>query len=233
MTDTQLIALFLASYTLTEQDITTLAQNIATHRLNVMQASYRRSQRYVHLPQNWTPPNNVTKRIEQQSMKDAKGIAATYKQYLASFLETVLKIEKGWRDLFGSVKEAISQMISNVGEWLKDFLGWKPDQIANASIGAGLSDGTMQFVEDVLSAESGDGTLVDEDGNTVIDTSMMDVEISAIGIQILPEDASNDVCRTIAGRTFTIDEYQDIYDLVGELPVHPFCKHYASIVQLS
>lgn len=229
MTDTQLIALFLSAYALTEQDITNLAQNITTHRLNVMQASYRRAQQFVRLPQNWTPPRSITKRIEQQSQKDAKSIAATYKQYLTSFLETVLKIEKGWRDLFGSVKEAVTQMISNVGEWLKDFLGWKPDQIANASVGAGLSDGTMQFVQDVLAAESGDGTLVDEDGNTVIDTSMMNMSIPELGVRVTPSTSSSDFCSEYAGNTYSLDEALSI----PAFPAHSACIHTTIIVSLT
>lgn len=240
MTDSQLVSLIIAAYTLSQDDITSLAESITTHRLNVMQASYRRAQLVVGLAPNWTPGKKVQRRIEKQSQKDAQGIAATYKQYLTSFVETALEVEKamkdatvrGWRDVFGSVKEAVRQMVSNVGEWLSDFTGWKPKQVANATCGGGVSDGTMQFAQDVVDASNGDGTVQDDNGGTIVDISDMNTEITNIGIAILPAESSNDVCALIAGKTFTMAEYDEIYSLVGTLPVHANCRHYASIVRL-
>lgn len=240
MTDSQLVSLIIAAYTLSQDDITSLAESITTHRLNVMQASYRRAQVVTGLVPNWTPGQAVQRRIEKQSQKDAQGIAATYKQYLTSFVETALEVEKamkcatvkGWRDVFGSVKEAVRQMVSNVGEWLSDFMGWKPKQVANATCGGGLSDGTMQFAQDVVEADKGDGTVQDDNGDTIVDISEMSTEITNIGIIVLPEESSSDVCALVAGKTFTMAEYSEIYNLVGTLPAHANCPHYASVIRL-
>lgn len=231
MTDAQLIALILSAYTLSQEDIEALAEGIALARLTVMQASYRRAQHTVGLVQNWTPSRVLTKRIEQKSRKDAEGIADTYKGYLTSFVEKALqqvkKSLKGWHDLFGSVVEAIASMMSTIGEWLKDFLGWKPDQIASATAGAGLHDGTMQFVEDVLAAaESDDGTIEGDDGMAVIDLSLMDMTIAELGVKVVPSQSSSDLCALYSGNVYP---FPDALEL-PPFPLHSNCIHSTVVV---
>lgn len=237
MTDAQLVSLIIAAYALSQDDITSLAESITTSRLNVMQASYRRAQVVVGLVPNWTPGQAVQRRIEKQSQKDAQGIAATYKQYLTSFVETALEVEKamrgatvkGWRDIFGSVKEAVSQMVSSIGEWLSDFLGWKPAQISNATCGGGLSDGTMQFAQDVVEADKGDGMVQDDNGDTIVDISDMNMSIPELGVKVIPSVSSSDFCQDYAGNTYSLDEALSI----PAFPAHPSCQHTTIIVVLS
>lgn len=236
MTDSQLVSLIIAAYTLSQDDITSLAESITTSRLNVMQASYRRAQVVTGLAPNWTPGKKVQRRIEKQSQKDAQGIAATYKQYLTSFVETALEVEKAmkcatvkdWRDVFGSVKEAVRQMVSNVGEWLSDFMGWKPKQVANATCGGGVSDGTMQFAQDVVDASNGDGTVQDDNGGTIVDINDMKVSIPELGVKVVPSMSSSDFCKDYAGNTYSLEEALSI----PAFPAHPSCIHSTIIIVL-
>lgn len=237
MTDAQLVALIIAAYTLSQDDITSLAESIADARLTVMQASYRRAQKIVGLPGNWMPGQKIEQRIEKQALKDAQSIAATYKQYLSSFVNTALEVEKalqdvqakGWRDLFGSVKEAVRQMVSNVSEWLGDFMGWKPKQVSNATCGGGMSDGTMQFAQDVVEADKGDGNVQDDNGDIIYSIDDMKLSIPEIGVKVVPSVSSSDFCKDYAGNTYSMDEALSI----PSFPAHPSCIHTTIMVVLS
>ncbi|HEY7416632.1 MAG TPA: hypothetical protein VH593_15695, partial [Ktedonobacteraceae bacterium] len=149
MTDSELITHFLDAYALTDKDIATLAEALATARLTSMQEAYRHAQRIVGLRVTWEPPQRVQERVTRLSKKDAQSIAETYQGLLLSFLEQLLHITKGWADLFGSVREAVAQTVKDVGTWLSSFLPWKSRQVVTTTCGAGLNDGTIEFTDDI------------------------------------------------------------------------------------
>lgn len=218
MTDTQLITHILTVYALTKDDISSLATSITKSRLNTAQASYRRAQRTTGLAPNYTVRNLLQRQIERQSQQDAQSIADTHKSLLRSFLETAVKVF------------VVSQIIKAVSDWLGDFLGWKSKQIAHVTCSSGQDLGTRSFIEDLLDADKGNGTLEDDDGNMIIDTSKVD--ISRYEIVIEPDTASNDVCLEVAGKSYSLSDYMDVYNLIGSFPVHPNCQHNAVIYQV-
>lgn len=223
MTDSEFVSKIVTAYALAQEDITALAEAIQKARLAMMQASYRSAQRVVGLKPNWTPTKAVLHRAEKRSRADAQSIAETHRTLLRSFIEKVLEMKKsisglhvaGWRDIFGTLANAAREMISNVAQWLADFLGWKSDQIVDVSCGSGLSDGTDQFIEDNY------GNVIDTETGEVIDWS-------DYAIQVLPEESSSDICKEYAGRLFDISEN----DSIIALPAHPSCPHYKIIVQI-
>lgn len=218
MTDAQLITTIIAAYALTKDDVSALATQITKSRLNVAQASYRRAQRTTGLSPNYVARNSLQRQIERQSAKDAQSIADTHKSLLRSFLETAVKVY------------VVAQIVSMVSDWLGDFLGWKSKQIAHVTCSSGQDLGTRSFIEDLLEADKGSGTLEDDNGNIIIDTSKVD--ISRYEIVIEPDTASNDVCLEVAGKSYSLSDYMDLYSLVGSFPVHVGCIHNAVIYQV-
>lgn len=218
MTDAQLISSIIAAYSLTKDDISSLATQITQSRLNTTQASYRRAQRTTGLAPNYTVRNTLQRRIERQSAKDAQSIAETYQDLLRTFLETMLEarsLSKTWNDVFSNVRDAVTAIVAGIGVWLSDFLPWKSKQVANFTCGSGLNDGIDQFIEDNYS--------------NVIDTESGEVvNWKDYAIQVLPDTSSSDECSSVAGKLFDLSENDEIIPL----PAHANCPHYKQIIQI-
>lgn len=222
MTDAALIALIVQAYAMTEQDVNTLAGHLATARLAAMQRAYRKAQHTVHAAPVWEPGERDIKRAHRLAHKAAASIAETYRTLLSHFLERVLAVEKqrkglhtaAWTDLYGSVREAVRDLVGKVKTFVSDLAGWKSKQVADYTCGQGNYDGTGVFIVDV---ESGD--VIDSETGEVI-------QGGDYAIQCLPAESSSDVCSTVAGQQFDLNEWQDL----PEMPNHSSCSHEYIIV---
>jgi hypothetical protein len=134
----------------------------------------------------------------------------------------------GWRDLWGNLKDAAIFVAASVKQWIKDLIPWKSKQIAITTINIGISAGTIQFVQDVLGAEAGDGVILDEQGDPVIDTGDMELTSDEMGVMIEPSHSSSDFCKEYAGNTYPFPEALEI----PVFPAHPSCIHSCVIVAL-
>lgn len=230
MTDAQFLAAILEAYRFSQQAIDDMAEAIATARLLSMEATYRHAQRVIGVPANWIPTKQARKYAERQSKKDARGIAQTFKDLLKSFLEKTLDVKKDWHDIAGTIADAVSRVAGYVREWIKDLLPWKSKQIVNVTCGAGLNDGTMQFVQDVLDAQqSGDNMVEGDNGETIIDFDVMSLDVDQIGVLITPENSSSDFCKNYAGKQYSLQEYCDLSVM---FPAHTNCIHYPIAIQI-
>jgi len=224
MTDSDLITLITHAYAMREQDVATLAAHLATARLAAMQRAYRKAQRTVHASPLWEPTQQDSARAHQQAHKAAESIAETYQTLLSHFLERVLEVEKqrkglstaSWTDLYGTVREAVRDLVGKVKTFVSDLAGWKSEQVANYTCGQGNYDGTGAFIVDL---ESGD--VIDSETGEV-------VQGGDYAIQCLPAESSSDVCSTVAGQTFDISEWSDL----PEMPNHGNCDHEYIIVSV-
>jgi pyruvoyl-dependent arginine decarboxylase (PvlArgDC) len=84
----------------------------------------------------------------------------------------------------------------------------------NVTFGTGADDGTDLAIDDILDAVTG----TDAPGDVA----------ASIGVAVVPDGSSNDVCAEYAGNTYTLDEA----DGLPEFPVHPNCIHSKEVVLL-
>lgn len=213
-----LIATLVTIYSLSSNDTTQLVAFLLAAYLLSMQTSYRRAQKTAGLPQNWTPTQVIRVESEQQVQQAVQSIGETFSSLLRSFLSNAL--------------DGVDQLPANVPDriatWMQDTLQWKAEQIANVTVAGGANAGTMQFVQDVLDAQAGDGTILDDAGNILIDLASMDLTQSEMGIQVIPGESSSDFCKEYAGNIYRFGDAGDL----PEFPVHPNCIHSCVIVAL-
>ena len=210
-----LLALLLAAYLLTRDDITALSEAIASGYLISMQAAYREAAATVGsaIGQRWTPSSEQERAVRQWAAGQAAGIVATYQNDLKAAITTVLD---AWQEEQGSLTGVMQHAPQIVGAWAEKRAQWKAPQVSNYSCGSGGQAGTSAFVVDV------------EAGN-VIDTDTGEaMEIGDVGIACLPETASNDVCATVAGQTFDAQEWRDL----PVMPAHSNCPHEYVVVMV-
>lgn len=238
MNDTQFINAIIAAYAFSKHDIERLATALSQARCESMKASYRCSQRTIGVKVNYEYSEKTKKRIDTQSLKDAKSIVETFKGLLEAFVRQIIDTKKtlmgmetkDWQDTWGDVRDAVFGVIGYIKQFFADLVPWKSRQIVNATNGAGLNDGTTQFIEDVLDAdENNDGVVLDDDGEPLYDLNDAEMGVDEIAIQVVPSISSSDYCRLYAGRTF------DLKTALAELPffpVHPNCIHMLMVVPL-
>lgn len=203
-----LLALLYAAYLLTQADITALAEAVASGYLVSMQAAYREAAATVGSTngQDWTPSPEQEQAARQWATEQAQGIADTYHADLKSAIETVLD---AWQDEQGDLTGVMAHAPQLVGAWAEKRAGWKSEQVSNYSCGSGGQAGTSAFV-------------VDMEAGNVIDTDTGEAaDIGDYAIACLPEEASNDVCATVAGQTFDVQDWREL----PEMPAHGNCPH--------
>jgi hypothetical protein len=189
-----------------------------------MQRAYRKAQHTVHALPIWEPSQRDIERAQKQAHKAAESIAETYQTLLSHFLERVLEVEKqqkglltaGWADLYGSVREAVRDLVGKVSAFVSGLALWKSKQVANYTCGQGNYDGTDAFIMDV---ESGD--VVDSETGEVI-------QGGDYAILCSPDTASNDICAEVAGQLFDLSQWSEL----PEMPAHGGCPHGYDIVQV-
>ncbi len=197
----KLIALLLAAYAFTQEDISALASLLSSAYLAAMQRAAQRALTTLHAAgaQGWQPLAAQIRAAEAQALEAAKGIAATFTSLLEGFLRGL-----------GSLLNDAQAAVGRIADWARGLFQWKVPQIVNVTCGSGNDAGTSAVVEDLL-----DGTLVDADEP--------DLVIGANGYQftVEPEESSNDTCKDYAGKTFSMDQWDEVPDF----PIHPECPH--------
>lgn len=186
-------------YAYTDDDKTTLATFMAEAYLHAKQQAYNRA--------HATAGQHVTFAQRQYGAEDmdkarawaapiAEGIAETYESLLRSQLEQMQEsVQEGlW--------QGIKDVVQRVSDWFLDFMGWKPDQIADDTWSEGDNDGTEQFVEDV------------------IDSGM---DYSMLRVRVEPGESSSDYCKEYAGNDYAFD---DVGSACPNFPTHSRCIHY-------
>lgn len=208
-----LLALLLAAYLLTADDISTLAAAIAVGYLASMQAAYREAAGTVGSDDTWTPDEQQQEQAQAWARNQAQGIADTYNADLQAAIVLFLD---AWTKEQGSLDGAQRAAPAALGAWSKSRAQWKGQQISNYSCGSGADAGTSAFLVDLEN-----GMLIDTETGEV-------VEIGDYAIGCLPEESSSDICKTVAGQMFDISER----DSLPDMPNHPSCPHEYVIVQI-
>jgi 2'-5' RNA ligase len=136
--------------------------------------------------------------------------------------ESDIQAAKGWAtEQVGSIASTFEEMFKNAApandeeakQFIDNLITWKPQQIANATIGVGADAGTRSAVADMLDALT----------QVEIDTSLIPDGLSAdqIRLRVVPGESSSDFCSEYAGKDFSLDEAGDI----PYFPAHPGCVH--------
>ncbi len=219
MTADELHSLVLTSYTLTDEDIDTLTQALAQGYLVSMMAAYREGASTVNATKDareWEPSDKAVDEAMQWASEQAKGIAHTYEDMLTRWVQQIVEEQGTEKALWPKVSIEAQSVAAGLKAGISAFMGWKPKQVANATCGSGADDGTDALVSDMQ-----DGTVMDASTNQAVD-------MTQYGVTVLPPESSSDVCKTVAGLVFDLDQYDEIIDL----PAHSNCPHYKKIIQI-
>lgn len=202
-----LIALLIAAFLLSQNEIEAMTSAIIVARIASARASYARASDTAGVDgSDWEPSDDLTQEIGDTSEQDAEGIAATYRDDLGIVVAGFVTSWLGTHDTLDGCEAAARH---EVATWATDRAAWKSEQIANYTGGSGANSGTNQWVDDLSDGEF-DGVNPD------------DVEIT-----VLPEESSNDLCREYAGEVFEMSEY----DTIPDFPIHGGCPH-RKVVQM-
>lgn len=205
-----LIALLILAFMLSKADIKAMASLILTARIASMKAAYSQANDVVGIDgDDWEPDAELQSMAKSASEQDAESIASTYKDDLEAVATAFVL---AWMLDHESLDGCEAAARKEIAVWAIARAEWKSVQIADYTCGSGANDGTDMWIGDFL-----DGDLDLPDG-----VSEDDVEIT-----VLPEESSNDLCSEYAGKTFDINEYDDIPDF----PIHTGCPH-RKVVQL-
>lgn len=194
------------AYAYTDADKTALTQLLASTYLHAKETAYQRAHttagtRVSFSP--WQPGSEDQDKAHKWATPMAESIAETYEALLRSQLEQMDDSEP--QEAIGDVWQGVKDVAGKIAEWVKGFLPWKTEQIAQNTWSEGDNDGTEQFVEDAKSS----GT-----------------DYSTMRVRVLPETSSSDQCAAYAGNDYGFDE---VGDSVPELPLHNKCIHYLQV----
>jgi hypothetical protein len=201
MDEQDLITQLTADFSLSESEITSMTTALSTARLTSAKASYRKASDTAGFDgRSWTPPDEMIEELQARSEQEVKGIIVTYQADLesevSSFVDTWLQAH----DTLDGCEEAARKEIA---VWAGKRAAWKGEQISRYTCGSGADSGTNAWMDDLVGGE------------------FEDVNPDDIEITVLPEEASNDICREYAGETFGVDDY----DTIPSLPAHANCEH--------
>lgn len=203
------ILLLLSSFWLTNAEITALADAIALAMQSSLQASYRWAAHLAGVASEWFLPAEEKQRLQTLAEQHAESIAETFVTDLDRTVNTFLD---AYEAEVGSIDEGATQAVSDLlSEWIPARDGWKIPQISEYSTAIGASDGTSNFILDVLNG----------------DTELTDDEISSLWVGVLPEDASTlDICSEYAGYMVPIAQSDEL----PFFPAHENCYHFIEII---
>lgn len=210
-----LIDFILSVFGLGSDAIATIASAIKDAVLSMIQSAYRLWNALFGANQDdWTPSQDTIDAVEQVAQDQAETIAATYGQELGNAVDDYLS---AYQDANGSLDGAIVPLSQMLGDWTETRMIYKSQQIAGYETGSGMDQGTMLFVQDLVS-----GGLIDTETGEVLDPSNY-------GVGVIPGESSSDICKEYAGQLFPLEEAFDIPDF----PVHPWCPHEKILVPLN
>lgn len=204
------------AFSLSKDQETALARTIYQHKLEAATASYKQAAHAlkVSLPQDWSLPQVVQKRIAGQSVSSSKSISKTYQSLLQSKTDALITDwERSHPETRSWGKDAVyGYLLGQLLDWVHTFMDWKVDQIVQTEISDGLDQGTRDFLDDLTSGdlEVGDP----EDLGPGID-------LSQAKLAVVPSESSRDFCHEYAGQVFDLSEY----DSIPHFPAHPNCIH--------
>lgn len=194
--------------------IASIASAIKDAVLSMLRSAYNRWNKLFGTNQdNWMPSQATVAAIEQAALDHAETIATTYAQELGNAVNAFLS---AYQDANGSLTGAIVPLSQMLSDWTLARSIYKSQQIANYETGSGLDQGTMLFVQDLVS-----GGLIDTTTGEVLDPS-------EYGVGVIPGESSNDICKDYAGQLFPLEEAFDIPDF----PIHANCPHEKILVPL-
>ncbi len=200
-----------AVYALKDEDkpllINILAQGYLQAKAQAYQKAQSRVGHIVRIREPWQVSDSDVTKAQQWASQQVESIAETYETLLRHALEE-LPEERAIGDIIGKAK----QIVAAVGEWIKGFLPWKTQQIANQTWGTGANDGTNEWIDD---AQDEDNT----EGNP-----------DNVRVRIEPSSSSSDVCSSFVGQEYSLSEF---WDMNLSFPMHPNCVHSAEIVPTS
>jgi hypothetical protein len=156
----------------------------------------------------------VLERVEQQAKDHAQSIADTYKSELT---HTTTTFVEAYQKANGSIDGIEDPLTSMLTDWSAARTDYKSEQIAGNECGSGTDQGTTLFLMTLLS-----GALVNTTTGEVISP-----DDYAIGV--IPDDASNDICKDYAGQTFPLDQALSL----PQFPIHANCPHEKILVPLN
>lgn len=209
-----------------------LAQSYLLAKAQAYQKAITTTQHVVTIRQPWQPDESDVKHAQQWAREQVESIVSTYEEMLQNAIEQMSEEpQEAIGDVIGHAKKKAKDLASQIAQWFLLFLPWKTKQIAGYTWSTGSNDGTNKFIEEILQSEktgsdgdngtagpdgSGSGGTAGTDSNVVGDTSKLEVIV-------LPAHSSSDECAAIAGKRFALGE-------APELPMHPNCIHYKTII---
>jgi 2'-5' RNA ligase len=175
-----------ASYTLTETEQSALAQKLAEANFAARGLAYNQAMAAAGLS---TP---VT---EAGILNKFKDVLKWARDQVASIIKTMAEQFRNFLDHLAPDADVTSE----ANAWLDRYVAWKAEQIANATIGAGANEGSMEAIRE-----------------------MLEKAVEGIRVRVVPGESSSDVCQAYAGKDYGVEEYLAL-DI--RFPVHPSCIH--------
>jgi hypothetical protein len=220
VTKTSLKSRIAAAFAIGKDEIAAMADAIMNGFLASMKAAYHASTRALGLSSSqWAPSDEETATIEEWAAEQASAIAATYADNLDSASETFLDAYEG------DIEAAAAAAGDVIGTWAMERADWKAEQISNYTCGSGDYSGIDAFVGDFEGED-----VAPEDAAAFIDPVTGEpISPDKYVIACLPDSSTNDICATVAGQTFALDQWADL----PIMPAHGNCPHQYLVIGVS